>query len=114
MVFPLLPYYTTSEVDENLPVVGQAIYEFNGSNAESIISISKNSKLDIYVNLKINEINDSIIDSILSLYNNGIVSIFANLDESTAIIEKFQMLELHQKFQKLKFHQVIQQLHILI
>lgn len=100
MVFPLLPYYTTSEVDENLSVVGQAIYEFNGSNAESIISISKNSKLDIYVNLKINEINDSMIDSILSLYNNGIVSIFANLDESTAIIEKIPNARITPKISK--------------
>lgn len=90
MVYPVLPYYTAAEKAANpaLSIVGQSIYEFDGSNLESIISISKTSKIDIFVNLKISEINEKIIDSILSLYNNGIVSIFANLDQSTKILEK--------------------------
>lgn len=88
MVYPLLPYYVNTEADSKLSVVGQAIYEFNGTNADSIIKISKYSKLDIYADLKVSTITEETIDSILSLYNNGVSSVFATIEEASQIIEK--------------------------
>lgn len=91
MVYPLLPYYTTAEVNSALSVVGQAIYQFDGSksNADSIISISKYSKLNVFVDLKLtDDITDETIDAILSLYNNGVVSILATTKEAASIVEK--------------------------
>ena len=89
MVYPLLPYYTAADrVDSKLSVVGQAIYEFDGTNGESILQAAKYDKPNVYVDLKVSAVTDEIIDAILSLYNNGVVSIFASEEQGAQIAEK--------------------------
>lgn len=89
MVYPLLPYYTAADrVDSKLSVVGQAIYEFDGTNAESIIQAAKYGKPNVYVDLKVSAVTDETIDAILSLYNNGVVSIFASEEQGAQIADK--------------------------
>lgn len=89
MVYPLLPYFTAADkADSTLSVVGQAIYEFDGSNADSIVQIAKYAKYNIYVDLKVSAVTDETIDAALSLYNNGVVSIFASEEQGEQIAEK--------------------------
>jgi phosphoribosyl-ATP pyrophosphohydrolase/phosphoribosyl-AMP cyclohydrolase/histidinol dehydrogenase len=89
MVYPLLPYYVAAEqTNPKFAVVGQAIYEFNGSNTDEIIKVSKYSQnFNVYVDFKA-ELSDKTIESLLSLYNNGVVSIFATVEEASQIINK--------------------------
>lgn len=88
MTYPVLPYYAVGAANNaSLDVVGQAIYEFNGSNTTAIIEISKYSRINVFVDLKA-ELSDENIDSILSLYNNGVASIFATIEQGKEILAK--------------------------
>lgn len=89
MTFPVLPLYqANAEFDPALSVVGKAAIIFNGSNANEIISVSKYSKIQIYVDLQVTELSDPVIDDLVNLFNNGVVSVFTDAVTSTAILEK--------------------------
>lgn len=88
MVYPLLPYYrAASSVNPKLSVIGQAIFEFDGKNADAILQIAKYSKQATFVDLK-TPVDDAAIDSLLALYNNGVSTVFATVEESKDIVAK--------------------------
>lgn len=89
MTYPVLPYYAANAATNlSLDIVGQAIYEFNGSNTDAIVSISKTSRINVLVDLKVPSLSDEIIESILKLYNNGVASVFATVEEGNEILSK--------------------------